>query len=148
MLTHERLGLASTTVGDEDRLREDVLLELVATAIIDSDLDLLNNHDNGGLIPVVVAEVGLAEEVVQVVVEAILLLVDDEDLVDLLHDLLLEAVVNDLEVLLLDLDDLLLVVEVVEAVNEVEAIATKAVGEGRLALVVRQRLRHVEGFGG
>jgi hypothetical protein len=136
-----------TTVGNEDRLSKDILLELVATAIIDSDLDLLDDHDNGGLVPVVVPEVGLAEEVVQVVVEAILLLVDDEDLVDLLHNLLLEAVVDDLEVLLLDLDDLLLLVEVVEAINEVEALAAEAVGDRRLALVERERLGQVDGFG-
>jgi hypothetical protein len=137
---HDGLGLAGAAVGDQDGLSKDVLLELVAAAVVNGDLDLLDDHDDGGLVVVAVPEVGLAEEVVHVVVEAILLLVDDEHLVDLLHDLLLEAVVDDLEVLLLDLDDLLLLVEVVEAVNEVEAIATEAVGDTRLALVVRERL--------
>lgn len=41
--------------------------------------------------------------------------------------LTLEAVVNNLQVLLLDLDNLGLVVEVVEAVAEVESIATEAI---------------------
>jgi hypothetical protein len=50
------------------------------------------------------------------------LLVDDQNLVDLLDDLLLESVVDDLEVLLLDLDDLLLVVEVIEAIDEAEVL--------------------------
>lgn len=127
-------------------MSKDVLLELVAPAIVDSDLNLLHDkHDSGDIVKLV-PEVGLAEEVVQVVVEAILLLVDNEYLVDLLDNLLLETVVDDLEVLLLDLDDLLLVVEVVEAINKVEAVAAKAVGNGLVALVGRQVLRRVDGL--
>lgn len=41
--------------------------------------------------------------------------------------LLAAVVVDDLEVLLLDLDDLLLLVEVVEAVCKIEAIAGEAI---------------------
>ena len=77
-----------------------------------------------------VLEVGLAEDIVQVVVEAVVDLVNDEDLLHLLHNLLFVAVVDDLEVLLLDLDDLRLLIEVVEAVDEVEAVTTEAVGDG------------------
>lgn len=43
----------------------------------------------------------------------------------MLDNLLLEAVVDDLKVLFLDLNHLLLVVEVVEAVDEVEAIVAE-----------------------
>jgi hypothetical protein len=50
-----------------------------------------------------------------------------EYLIYLLNDLLLEAVVDDLQVLLLDLDDLLLLVEIVEAISKVEAVAAEAV---------------------
>jgi hypothetical protein len=148
-LTHDGLGLLGATVGDENGLREDVLAELVALAVIDSDLNLLDNHDDGGLVPVLVVEVGLAEEVIHVAVEAILLLVDDEDLVNLLDDLLLTAVVDDLEVLLLDLDDLLLLVEFVEAIDEVEALPAEAVRDGTevVTLVVGERLGHVDRFG-
>jgi hypothetical protein len=65
----------------------------------------------------------------------------------LLHNDLLAPIVNDLEVLLLDLDDLLLLVEVVEAVDEVESavIAIEAVDDGveaNLALAgTRERAR-------
>ena len=103
---------------------------MVATAVINRNLDLLDDHDNSGLVLVVVPHARLAEKVVHVVVEAILLLDDDEHLADLLHDRLLAAVVDDLQVLLLDLDDLLLLVELVEAVDEVEAVTTEAVGDG------------------
>jgi hypothetical protein len=126
---HDCLGLAGAAVSDDGGLGEDLLLDLVAAAVVDSDLDFLDDEHDGGFIAELVLHVGLAEEVVQVVVEAVVDLVDDEDLVDLLHDLLLAAVVVDVdaEVLLLDLDDLLLLVEVVEAVGEVEAIAGEAV---------------------
>jgi hypothetical protein len=146
-LTHDGLGLAGTTVGNEDRLGKDVLSELVALTIVNSDLDLLHNHDNGGLVPVLVPEVGLAEEVVQVLVEAILLLVDNEDLVDLLDDLFLEAIIHNLKVLLLDLDDLLLVVEVIEAIDEVESLTAEPIREGALTLIVGERMGHVDRFG-
>jgi hypothetical protein len=53
----------------------------------------------------------------------------------LLHDLLLEAIVDDLKVLLLDLDDLLLLVEVVEAVGEVEPVAAEAIEDGAIEAV-------------
>lgn len=95
---------------------------MATTAIINGDLDLLDDEHDSGDILVVVPEVGLAEQVVHVPVATVLLLVDDEDFIDLLHDGLLAAIVDDLEVLLLDLNDLLLLVEVVEAVDEVEGI--------------------------
>jgi len=57
-------------------------------------------------------------------------LVDDEDLVDLLDDLLLDAIVDDLQVFFLNLEDLLLLVEVVEAVSEVESVPGEAVNHG------------------
>jgi hypothetical protein len=113
---HDGLCLAGAAVRNDGALSEDFLLDLVAAAVVDGDLNLLYDKH------------GLAEQVVQVVVEAVVDLVDDEDLVDLLHDLLLAAVVvDDLKVLLLDLDDLLLLVEVVEAVGEVETVTGEAV---------------------
>tara|TARA_R110002003_G_scaffold130_3_gene12176 strand:+ start:19639 stop:20067 length:429 start_codon:yes stop_codon:yes gene_type:complete len=117
----------AATVSDDGALGEHLLLELVAAAVVDGDLDLLYDEHDGGLLLALILEVALAEEIVQVVVEAVADLVDNEDFIDLLDDLLLEAVVNDLEVLLLDLDDLLLLIEVVEAVDEVEAIAVEAI---------------------
>lgn len=125
--THYGLCLAGTAVGDDDALGEDVLLELAAAAVVDCDLDLLDDHHDGGDVPELVLEVALAEEVVQVVVEAIVDLVDNEDLVGLLDNLLAETIVDNLEVLLLDLDDLLLLVEVVEAIGKVESIATETI---------------------
>jgi hypothetical protein len=55
----------------------------------------------------------------------------------LLDDLLLATVVNDLEVLLLDLDDLLLLVEVVEAIGEVEAVALEAVENSTIEAITK-----------
>ena len=69
-----------------------------------------------------ISEVALAEDVVQVVLEAEVLVLDDEDVLCLLNNGLLEAVVDDLKVLLLELEHLLLVVEVVEAIGEVEVV--------------------------
>jgi hypothetical protein len=124
---HDGLRLRSATVGDDNVLREDVLLELVAATVVDGDLDLLHNeHDSGDLIELVL-EVGFAEDVVELVVEAVVDLVDYEHLIDLLHDLALEAVVDDLKALLLNLNYLLLLVEVLEAISEVEALAVEAV---------------------
>jgi hypothetical protein len=117
----------AATVSDDGALGKHLLLELVAAAVVDGDLDLLYDEHDGGLLLALILEVALAEEIVQVVVEAVADLVDNEDFIDLLDDLLLEAVVDDLEVLLLDLDDLLLLIEVVEAVDEVEAIAVEAI---------------------
>ena len=121
--------MASPTIGDDGRLREDVLLDLVAPAIVDSNLNLLYDERDGGDVAELVLKVTLAKEVVQVVVETVVDLVDDEDLLHLLNDCLLAAVVDNLEVLLLDLDDLLLLVEVVESVNKVEVaiVAVEAV---------------------
>lgn len=102
----------------------------------------------------VIPEIGLAEEVVQVAVEAIPLVIDDEHILDLLHDELLEAIVHNLQVLLLHLDNLLLIIDVVEAVNEVEATEAAVVlveveaTIGRTLGVRRQALRHVYGFCG
>lgn len=65
----------------------------------------------------------------------------------MLDDGLLEAVVDDLEVLLLHLNYLLLVVEVVEPVDEVEVVATEAVAKGGvegLTLRVGKALRVVD----
>lgn len=105
---------------------------MVAAAVVNGDLDLLHNKGNSSDITELVLEVALAEEVVEVVVEAVVDLVDDEDLLHLLDDGLLAPVVDDLEVLLLDLDYLLLLVEVVEAVDEVEGavVAVEAVDDG------------------
>jgi hypothetical protein len=125
---HDGLCLAGAAVRNDGALSEDFLLDLVAAAVVDGDLNLLYDKHDGGDVAELVLHVGLAEQVVQVVVEAVVDLVDDEDLVDLLHDLLLAAVVvDDLKVLLLDLDDLLLLVEVVEAVGEVETVTGEAV---------------------
>ena len=81
-------------------------------------------------------------------------MVDNEDFLHLLHDLLLDAVVYDLQVLLLDLDYLLLLVESVEAVDEVEGavVAVKAVDD-RIELDLTlggawQRLGDVDGLCG
>jgi hypothetical protein len=67
-------------------------------------------------------EVAFAEEVVEVVVEAVVDLVYNEDFIDLLDDLLLCAGIDDLKVVGLDLDGLGLLIEGVEAVDEVETI--------------------------
>jgi hypothetical protein len=132
---HDGLGLGEATVGDDGALGEDVLLELVAEAVVDGNLDLLHDKHDGADLLELILEVGLAEQVVQVVVEAVVDLVNDEDLVDLLDNLLLEAVVDDLKVLLLDLDDLLLLVEVVEAISKVEAVALEAVHNGAVEAI-------------
>lgn len=101
-----------------------MLLEETTKAIVDSDLDLLNNKEDSGHVLELVSEVALAEDVVQVVLEAKVLVLNDEDVLCLLNDGLLEAVVDDLEVLFLELEHLLLVVEGIEAVGEVEAVAS------------------------
>jgi hypothetical protein len=169
---HDGLALAATTVRHNSGLRENVLLELAAPSIVDSDLDLLYNKHDGADIAVLVLHVALAEEVVQVVVEAVVDLVDDKNLLDLLHNLLLAAVVDDLdvlllhldllltavvdnlEVLLLDLDDLLLLVEVVEAVDEVERaiVCVETINDrakvGLTLRVAREGDRGVDGLGG
>lgn len=144
--------MASPTVGDDGRLREDVLLDLIAPAIVDSNLNLLYDECDGRDIAELVLEVALAEEVVQVIVETVVDLIDNEDLLYLLNDCLLATVVDNLEVLLLDLDDLLLLVEVVESVNKVEVaiVAVEAVDnrvEADLALGrTRKRSRSVDGL--
>ena len=129
---HDFLCPASTAVGNNDRLCENILAKEVAPAVVNGDLDGLNDNHNSGDVAKPVPEVALAEEVVQVVVETVVDLVDDEDLLHLLDDGLLTSVVDDLEVLLLDLDYLLLLVEVVEAVDEVEGavVAVEAVDDG------------------
>jgi hypothetical protein len=132
---HDGLSLLGTTVCYNGALGKDVLLKLVATAIIDSDLNLLHNKHDGADLLELVLEVGLAEEVVQIIVEAVVDLVDNKDLVNLLDDLLLEAVVDDLQVLLLDLDDLLLLVEVVEAIGKVEAVTAEAIYDGAIETI-------------
>ena len=124
-LTLNGLGGKGTTVSNDGGLSEDVLLEETTEAVVDSDLDLLNNEDDGRDILELVSEVALAEDVVQVVLEAKVLVLDDEDVLCLLNDGLLEAIVDDLEVLLLELEHLLLVVEVVETVGEVEVVSTE-----------------------
>lgn len=128
-LTLDGLGGKGTTVSNDGGLSEDVLLEEATEAVVDSDLDLLNNEDDGRDILELVSEVALAEDVVQVVLEAKVLVLDDEDVLCLLNDGLLEAVVDDLKVLLLELEHLLLVVEVVEAIGEVELVSTEAAVE-------------------
>jgi hypothetical protein len=130
--THNSVGSSRTAVGYQSALHEDILLEGVSPLVCDRDLNLLHDQHDGSLVIPLPPEVGLAEEIVEIAVESILLVLHDEHLVDLLHDGLLEPVVDDLEVLLLHLDDLLLVVERVEAVDEVEALAIEAVGEGRI----------------
>ena len=129
---HDGLGLASATVGDNGRLREDVLLDLVASAVIDGNLDLLYDERDGRDIAELVLEIALAEEVVQVIVEAVVDLVDDEDLLNLLDDCLLTTIIDNLKVLLLDLDDLLLLVEVIKSVDEVEVaiVSVEAIDDG------------------
>ena len=105
-------------VSNQSRLREDVLLEDATTAIVNCHLDLLNHHDNSCDVIEIVAEVALAEQIV----EAILLLVNDEHLVDLLDDSLLDAIVHDLQVLLLELEDLVDVAELIDSAIEIEAV--------------------------
>lgn len=78
-------------------------------------------------------------------------MIDDQDLVHLLNDLLLEAVVDDLQVLLLDLDDLLLLVEVVEAISKVEAVAAETIHDGAVEAITEDAvlaLGHRRGDGG
>lgn len=153
---HEGLGLLGAAVSNDGGLREDLLLECVAAAIVDCDLDLLHNKHDGADILELILEVALAEEVVEVVVEAVVDLVNDEGFLDLLDNLLLEAVVGDLKVLLLDLDHLLLLVEVAEAISEVESIAAESVYDGAIEAiaedvvaalgVARKGLRGVDGL--
>ena len=121
-LTLNGLGGEGTTVGNNGGLGEDVLLEESTETVVNGDLDLLNNKDDSGDILELISEVALAEDVVQVVLEAEVLVLDDEDVLCLLNNGLLEAVVDDLKVLLLELEHLLLVVEVVEAIGEVEVV--------------------------
>lgn len=127
--THNRLRSSQAPVGNHNALRENLLLDPVAEAVINSHLDLLDDHQDSTLVRELVLEVGLAEQIVELVVEAIVLVLDDQDLLCLLDNLLLEAVVDDLQVLLLDVDDLLLLVQAVEAVNEVEVVAEAVVAE-------------------
>lgn len=134
---HDGLRLEGAAVGDERGLREDVLLEGVAEAVVDGDLNLLDDEHDGGDILELILEVALAEDVVQVVLETVVDLVDDEDLVDLLDNLLLEAIVDNLEVLLLDLDDLLLLVEVVEAVDEVETVTLESIDDSAVEALTK-----------
>lgn len=110
-------------------------MELVASSIIDGDLNLLHDKQDCGDFLVLVLKVGFAKQVVQVVVEAVVGLVDNENLLNLLDDLLLAAVVDYLQVLLLDLDNLLLLVEIVEAVDEAEVVAF-AVAIAAVAVVI------------
>jgi hypothetical protein len=189
---HDGLASVATTVSHDSGLREYVLLELVAPAVVDRDLDLLHNKHNGADIAPLVRHVALAEEIVQVVVEAVVDLVNDKDLLNLLHNLLLAAVVDDLnvvlfrldysvaaavvdnlnvvllgldysvattvvydlEILLLNLNDLLLLVEVVEAVDEVECAIVRVEtvddrAEVGLTLgIAREGDRGVDGLGG
>jgi hypothetical protein len=125
------LSLSSATVSDDGRLREYVLLDLVAPPVIDGDLDLLYDKCDGGDVAELVLEIAFAEKVVQVIVETVVDLVDDEDFLYLLGDCLLTAIVDNLKVLLLNLNDLLLLVEVVKSINEVEVaiVAIKAVDD-------------------
>jgi succinylarginine dihydrolase len=85
-------------------------------------LNLLHYEHNGADVLELRLEVAFAEEVVEVVVEAVVDLVYNEDFVDLLDNLLLRAGIDDLEVVGFDLDGLGLLVEGVEAVDEVETI--------------------------
>lgn len=146
--THDRVGSSPTTVGNLCLLHEDVLLEGISAAILNADLDLLDDQHDSGLLVALTSKAGLAEQVVQVAVEAILLVLYDEDLVDLLDDGLLDAVVDNLQVLLLQLEDLLLAVEVVEAVDEVEVVLAtqdvQRVGRLTLCLVSRELRRSVD----
>lgn len=128
------MRLCGTAVRYLDALRENLLLELITECVGDSDLYLLNDDHDGRDLLKLVLEVGFAEQVVQIVVEAVVHLVHDEHFVDLLDDLLLDAVVGDLEAFFADLDDLLLLVEGVEAVGEVETGAGEAVDDGAVGL--------------
>jgi hypothetical protein len=101
---HDGLASVATTVSHDSGLREDVLPELVAPAVVDRDLDLLHNKHNGADIAPLVRHVALAEEVVQVVVEAVVDLVNNKDLLNLLHNLLLATIVDDLYAVLFRLD--------------------------------------------
>lgn len=132
------MGAIAAAIGNHSALGKDLLLELVAAAIVDGNLDFLDDKQYRGFFLALVLEVALAEEVVQVVVEAVVDLVNDEDFVDLLDDRLLSAVVDDLEVLFLDLDDLLLLIEVVEAVGKVEAVAAEAVDNSAIEALVAE----------
>jgi hypothetical protein len=108
--TQDSLRSGQTPIRHNHALRKNVLLKDIAEAVVDGDLDLLDDHEDGRLVRELVLEVGLAEQVVELVVEAVVLLVDDEHFLRLLHHGLLEAVVYDLQVVLLNVDDLLLVV--------------------------------------
>lgn len=68
---HDSLGSELAGVGDEGVLGEDVLAKLLAEAVIDGDLNFLYNKHDSGLVVEVVGEIGGAEEVVQVAVEAV-----------------------------------------------------------------------------
>lgn len=151
--THDRIRRPRTPIRHQRTLHKDILLKCIAPIILHRHLDLLHDqHDRCLLVPLA-AEVRFAEEVIEVVVEAVVLLVDDQDLVDLLHDLLLELVVLDLQAVLPDLDDLRLLVEAVEAVDEGEGLAAEALHGGGVAFaqgILRERLGCVDwlcGFG-
>lgn len=73
---HDGLRLLCAAVGDDGGLREDALLELVAAAVVDCDLDFLDNEHDGRLFLELILEVGLAEQVVQIVVEAVVDLIN------------------------------------------------------------------------
>jgi hypothetical protein len=126
--THDSLRAFASTVRNLNSLRKDLLIDAVTAAIVNRDSDLLHDeHDRGDVVEAV-AHVAATEQVVQVIVEAVVDLVDNKNLIDLLHDdLAVSAVIDDLQILLLNLDHLLLLVEVVEAVDEVEASVSAAV---------------------
>lgn len=118
--THDRLGSTQPPIRDNSTLRKHRLLHAPAPAVVNADLDLLHHEDDGADISELIVDVALSEHVFEVVVEAVVLLVHDEDLVGLGDYLLLETVIDDLHLLLLDLDDGVLGVEGVEVVDEGE----------------------------
>lgn len=99
-------------------MRKDILLEHAAPTIIHRNLDLLYDHHHRRHIVKVVPEVALAEQVV----EAVVLLVHNQHFIDLLDHRLLDAVIHNLQVLLLELEHLVHVVELVDGTIEVEAV--------------------------
>lgn len=124
--THDRLREIISTVRHNNRLSEQAAADLVSEAIIDKNIDLLHHHQHGADIVEVAGVAALAEQVVELVVEAVLLLVHNDDLLRLLDEHLLEPIVDNLHVLLLDVEEEVLVVDVIEAVDEVELVVVTA----------------------
>ena len=141
-LTLDSVGFPVATVGNDGRLGEELLLVLSAKAVVEHDIDLGDDKDNSRAVAVVVAEVGPAEQVAlfPVAVEVVLL-VDNQDLGDLLlDDALSVPILLDEDVVGIHLEEGVLVPEVIEAIDQVEAVEVKVVVAELVEVVVAAEL--------